>query len=489
MQIYQFLIAVRQGGEGHVHQQLTNEAGEITSHIQGMFNRTVRFLEGGIKPVYVFDGKPPSLKSGELVKRREMRQKAEEELKKAKEAGDVEAENMQQKRLVRAGTKENNDCKKLLRLMGCPVVEAPCEAEAQCAALCKAGKVSPLFAQNRKRALARIDLRSLCPNNHSLCIRSRFPFDAVAILIRGPQVYASATEDMDCLTFATPVLLRKMGFAKDSKSDIQVLQYQKALDGLKMNHDQFVDLCILLGCDYCDSIRGIGPVSALKLIREHGNIETILKKLDRKKYTIPESWLTDEKKPETTSSSATACTSTSTPAGEVSEYKSENSGGAANSSADSDSPSGASDTAADTAAADTAAAAAAAVAAKSESKEEKDADEVDNEPVYVKARRLFKNHEVREDCTLKWTPPDEPGLVTFLVDEMGFNGDRVKVGIEKIKKAHKTNSKPQMRMDSFFSMKKAPTADALAKKREAEKAAKKSNKKSKKAGSGFNRKR
>ena len=78
-----------------------------------MFNRTVRFLLEGIKPVYVFDGKPPSLKSGELLKRREKRAKAEADLKTAKEAGDAEEENKQNKRLVRAGTKENDDCKKV----------------------------------------------------------------------------------------------------------------------------------------------------------------------------------------------------------------------------------------------------------------------------------------------------------------------------------------------------------------------------------------
>ncbi len=71
MQIYQFLIAVRQGGEGQAFQQLTNADGETTSHIQGMFNRTVRLITEGIKPCYVFDGKPPGLKSGELLKRRE----------------------------------------------------------------------------------------------------------------------------------------------------------------------------------------------------------------------------------------------------------------------------------------------------------------------------------------------------------------------------------------------------------------------------------
>lgn len=53
---------------------------------------------------------------------------------------------------------------------------------------------------------------------------------------------------------------------------------------------QFIDLCILLGCDYCDSIRGIGPHRAVQLIREHKSLENIIKVLDPKKYKIPEDW-------------------------------------------------------------------------------------------------------------------------------------------------------------------------------------------------------
>merc|ERR1712051_1052815 len=92
MSLYQFLIAVRQGqdGSGGGGQQLTNEAGEITSHLMGMFYRTIRMVDNGIKPVYVFDGKPPTMKSGELEKRTERRQEAEKALEKAKETGDDE---------------------------------------------------------------------------------------------------------------------------------------------------------------------------------------------------------------------------------------------------------------------------------------------------------------------------------------------------------------------------------------------------------------
>ena len=249
MQIYQFLIAIRTNANANNPAfQLTNAAGETTSHIQGLFNRTIRFLTEGIRPVFVFDGRPPQFKSGELKKRRERREKAKVELKAAKENDNAEEQTKQEKRLVVAGQKENEDCRKLLKLMGVPVVKAPCEAEAQCAALCKAGAV-----------------------------------------------YAIGTEDMDALTFATPLLLRKMTFANSSKSDIQMMDYSKAVKGLDLTHEQFVDLCILLGCDYCDSIGGIGPKTALKLIREHKCIETILDHIkDEKKYRIPDEWIPKE---------------------------------------------------------------------------------------------------------------------------------------------------------------------------------------------------
>lgn len=119
MAIYQFLIAVRSASAaGNPAMMLTNADGETTSHIQGIFNRTIRFLTEGIRPVYVFDGKPPQFKSGELLKRREKRAKAEEALKQAAESGDVEEQEKQNKRLVRAGQKENEDCIRLLTLMG-----------------------------------------------------------------------------------------------------------------------------------------------------------------------------------------------------------------------------------------------------------------------------------------------------------------------------------------------------------------------------------
>lgn len=77
MAIYQFLVAVRTAGAGGAPAaQLTNEAGEVTSHLQGLWYRTLKFVESGIKPVYVFDGKPPALKGGELAKRKDAKVRA-----------------------------------------------------------------------------------------------------------------------------------------------------------------------------------------------------------------------------------------------------------------------------------------------------------------------------------------------------------------------------------------------------------------------------
>lgn len=134
MHIYQFLAVVGRQGD----QLLSNEAGEVTSHLQGMFYRTARMLEAGrshssgamhlgteqllpasqprampyprpfmhplllllrhlllfcagIKPVYVFEGKPPELKIEQLKQRREKRDEADKELAAAKEAGDQQA--------------------------------------------------------------------------------------------------------------------------------------------------------------------------------------------------------------------------------------------------------------------------------------------------------------------------------------------------------------------------------------------------------------
>lgn len=238
MCLYQFLIAVRQDGS-----QLQSEDGETTSHLMGMLNRTVRMFENGVKPVYVFDGKPPDMKGGELEKRSERRAEAEKALTEAKEKGDVKEAEKFERRLVKVTKQQNDEAKRLLGLMGIPVVEAPCEAEAQCAHLVKAGKV-----------------------------------------------FGTVTEDMDALTFGSTVLLRHFLAPVAKKIPIKEFNLSLALEEMKLSVEEFIDLCILLGCDYCGTIRGVGPKKAVELIRQHKNIETILENIDQNKYPPPEDW-------------------------------------------------------------------------------------------------------------------------------------------------------------------------------------------------------
>lgn len=237
MHIYSFLVVVGRTGD----QLLTNETGEITSHILGMFFRTTRMLEAGIKPVFVFEGKPPTLKKEELAKRSAKREGANVELQTAIESGDKEAIEKFAKRTIRVTRQHNEDCKRLLTLMGIPVIDAPSEAEAQCAQLCKEGLV-----------------------------------------------YGISTEDMDSLTLGTPRLLRHLMAPAAQKVSVLEFEHDKLLQELNLTNDEFIDLCILCGCDYTEKIPGIGPVRALNLIQKHKCIEKILENLDPERHKVPD---------------------------------------------------------------------------------------------------------------------------------------------------------------------------------------------------------
>lgn len=235
MCLYQFLIMIRENRSG-TYNNLTNEDGQVTSHIIGMLTRTIRLMESGIKPVYVFDGKPPELKLLELEARREKRNEATANLQKALETGDSEQILKSSKATVKVTKEQNEETKRLLRLMGVPVVEAPSEAEATCAALCRDGKV-----------------------------------------------YAAATEDADCLTFGTKILVRNLMAAESQKKQILEVNLERALEQLNISMDQFIDFCILSGCDYCDTLKGVGPSTAIKLLLQHGSLEKVLEALGPEK--------------------------------------------------------------------------------------------------------------------------------------------------------------------------------------------------------------
>jgi flap endonuclease-1 len=471
MALYQFLVAVRTMGGGPGAGMLTNEAGEVTSHIQGMFNRTIKMMASGVKPLYVFDGKPPELKGGELAKRNARRAKAQEELELAKEQGDMEEVDRFSRRLVKVTRQHNEDCQELLRLMGVPFIIAPTEAESQCAALAKSGLV-----------------------------------------------YATATEDMDALTFATPILLRRFTFSQSGKEKQPILEidFSKVIRGLDLTYEQFVDLCILCGCDYCGTIKGIGPKTALKLIRLHKDLEGVIRALSKesKKYEIPSDWKV-MRIPKVTKQDKGAEDADENDDDEEEEKerveiirndhnedieKSENENilkrkfdefqqqehvvdnnndgtiihedNEANNDEGNDAIVPTMDVVNDMKDALNESHVSSATNKTDKSNQSVESsphkDSVDdiktstNEatealdtdieyeevpPLFVQARKLFLDAEVLtvQSNDLKWTAPDEDGLRAFLVERMGFNLDRVNGGIKRLQEAQMKKS--QMRMD------------------------------------------
>ena len=139
---------------------------------------------------------------------------------------------------------------RMLKLMGFPVLEAKAEAEAQCVQLLKEKIVS-----------------------------------------------AVASDDMDCLTFGAETLIKGIRKKKDPVTEINL---KDVLKELEMTMDQFIDFCILCGCDYCDAITNVGPITAFNLIKEYKTIEKVLEFIEKEnkekivengkpKYILPDS--------------------------------------------------------------------------------------------------------------------------------------------------------------------------------------------------------
>ena len=227
LSMYQFLISTQQIKSGFSIADLRDSEGNLTGHLLGIFNRTIMLMENGIRPVWVFDGIPPEAKKNVLKKRKEIKENAEKEKSEAKDEGDMEKALKFANQTIRIDKKMVEDAKKLIKLLGIPVIEAPSEAEATCSIMAK----------------------------DKIC-------------------YCACTEDMDTLCFGCPILIRDLSNKDDNVIQIEL---DLVLKGLNLNMDEFIDLCILCGCDYSSRIEGIGAINAYKLIKEHKNIENVLK--------------------------------------------------------------------------------------------------------------------------------------------------------------------------------------------------------------------
>lgn len=240
--LYQFLAIIRQPNGT----PLKDNEGRVTSHLSGILYRTSNLVEMGIKIAYVFDGAPPVLKETEIKRRKIIKQKAVNKYRKAIAEGKREEAYTYAQATSQLKDYMEQDSKKLLTLMGIPWIQAPEEGEAQAAHITK-------------------------NKDTDFC----------------------GSQDYDSILFGAPTLIRNItisGRRKLPKKPVyvevvpEVVELEQTLEELGVTYEQLVDVGILIGTDYNPKgVKGIGPKTALELIKEYGRIDKIPK--DRMEFS------------------------------------------------------------------------------------------------------------------------------------------------------------------------------------------------------------
>jgi flap endonuclease-1 len=232
--LYQLLTIIRQP-DGT---PLMDQQGRVTSHLSGILFRMASFMEKGIRPVFVFDGKPTALKQATIDERRKIRDTAGEKWKEAVERGDEAEAYKQARSATRVDATIIETSKELLRLMGIPVVQAPGEGEAQ----------------------------------------------ASYMVARGDAGYV-VSQDYDTLLFGAPTLVRNLtvsGKRKVHGRQITVsperIVLADTLAGLQLTREQLIEIGILIGTDFNPGVEGVGAKTGLKIVQKGGFTQKLKEK-------------------------------------------------------------------------------------------------------------------------------------------------------------------------------------------------------------------
>lgn len=240
-----YCIAIR--GKGY---DLKRTDGKITSHLHAIFYFCRSLLLNGVKIIAVFDGKPPVIKETTLRQRKDRRRKAQEKLtemiKKSKKTKEKDKNLKEQikhfKRTFSVTKKMAEESQKLLTLLGIPIVQSPFEADSQSSAI---ARYKEYIGENYK-------------------------------------AYGVVSEDWDHLPFGSPILLKNFS----NRKSIEEISLKVLLKELDLNQWEFIDLCILIGTEYCPTIKNLGPDTAFKLYKEFRNMDKFVAHLRvlNKKY-------------------------------------------------------------------------------------------------------------------------------------------------------------------------------------------------------------
>lgn len=242
--LYQFLATIRQA-DGT---PLLDEQGRVTSHLNGLFNRSANIVGAGILPVYVFDGAHHPLKRATIELRSQVKERARAAYDAALKAGDLATARSKAQQTSSLTKPMVEQAKHLLRLLGLPYVDAPGEGEAQASSMVQRG-----------------------------------------------QAYAVASQDYDAILFGAPRLVRNLSVTGRRKLPgrsawVEILPEQIALaetlDALRLTREQLIDAALLIGTDYNPGVQGIGPKTALELVREHRSLEDLLEKAETEEGSV-----------------------------------------------------------------------------------------------------------------------------------------------------------------------------------------------------------
>jgi flap endonuclease-1 len=242
--LYQFLAIIRQL-DGT---PLKDNSGRITSHLSGLFYRTTKLVEMGVKVVYVFDGIPPALKEVEIKRRAKVKAEALVKYENALKEGKMDQARSYAQMTSKLKDYMPDDSKRLLTELGVPWIQAPSEGEAQ----------------------------------------------AAYLTMKGDADYCGS-QDYDSLLFGAKALVRNVtisGRRKLPRKNVyvevvpEIIKLDHVLKELRVTREQFIDIAMLIGTDFNpEGVKGIGPKTALKLIKKSGSIEELLPEL--KDATFP----------------------------------------------------------------------------------------------------------------------------------------------------------------------------------------------------------
>ena len=246
--LFQFLSIIRQRDTG---EPLRDSKGRITSHLTGVFYRTIKLVENGIRPIFVVDGPPPDFKRKVLRKRKEDRKESWDKWKEAVRKGEKEKIMTYAQSALEVTKDMVDEAAKLLNAMGIPSLQAPSEGEAQAALLVKKG-----------------------------------------------DAYAIGSQDIDSIIFGSPRMVRNLSITGRRKIPNQqkwieikpeLIELENVLSELEITREQLILLGMLVGTDYnTGGIKGIGPKTGLDLVKEKPTLEGILEKIDWEFDTDPE---------------------------------------------------------------------------------------------------------------------------------------------------------------------------------------------------------